>query len=91
MSLIVGRLSESIYLKKNEHTIVTSVDPGSPGEISGIAVSDELLSIAEESIVGKSIPEVVWLLREKADKNGKLDLAFQRDGIKRYISVKIRD
>ncbi len=78
-------------LKKNERVIVTSLDPGGPGETSGIAVSDELLSIAGESIAGKSIPEVGWLFREKADRNGKLDLVFRRDGTKRNVSVKIRD
>jgi C-terminal processing protease CtpA/Prc len=78
-------------LKKNESVIIAYVDSGGPGEASGIAASDELLSIAGESIAGKPLPEVGWLFREKADKNGKLDLVFRRDGTKRNVSVKIRD
>jgi C-terminal processing protease CtpA/Prc len=66
-------------------------ESGSPGEVSGIAVSDELVSIAGESIAGKPLDEVRWLFREKANKDGRLDLVFLRHGTKRNVSAKIRD
>jgi hypothetical protein len=79
------------FLRKNEKTVVTWIEPDSPAGDAGISVNDELVTIASEPIAGRPLAEIYWMLTEKADPSGKLKLMFRRDNKERNVEVAIRD
>jgi predicted aspartyl protease len=78
-------------LRKSERTVVCSVDPDSPGEKAGIAVNDELLSIAGELVAERPLAEARWMLRDKADASGRVNLVLRRGTATQKATVVIRD
>ncbi|HEY4233123.1 MAG TPA: PDZ domain-containing protein [Lacipirellulaceae bacterium] len=78
-------------LRKNEQTVVIFVEPDSPAEDAGISINDELVTVAGERIAGRPLAEIKWMLREKADPDGKLKLVFRRGDRERKAEVTIRD
>jgi hypothetical protein len=76
-------------LRKNDLTIVESVERNGPGERSGIQINDELVSVGGEVIHGRPTAEIRWMYREKADANGHLVLGMRRDGVERNVNVEI--
>jgi hypothetical protein len=78
-------------LRKQAKTVVVSVEPKSPADKAGILVDDELLSVAGQSIAGRPLAEVRWMLRDKADEQGRLSLTLGRGSAHRDVLVNIRD
>jgi hypothetical protein len=76
-------------LRKGGKTVFTYVQPNSPGDKAGLQNHDELVAIAGEAVDQRSLGEVRWLFREKADANGQLALNIKRDGVERQVSLTI--
>ena len=78
------------FLRKNEKTVVTWIEPDSPAADAGISVNDELVTIVGEPIAGRPLAEIQWMLGEKVDPSGKLKLVFYRANKERKVELTIR-
>ena len=76
-------------LRKSGRTIIAFVQPNKSGHKAGLQLNDELISVAEIPVNDKSMGEVRWMFRERADANGQLVLKLRRDGIDRDVTLTI--
>jgi len=77
-------LAESMDLEEDEGALISSVEPGSPAERSGLKIGDVILEFGDEEVEdARALPRIV----ANTDKGDKVQVTVWRDGKRKSLDV----
>ncbi len=77
-------LAESMDLEENEGALISSVEPGSPAERSGLKIGDVILEFGDEEVEdARALPRIV----AGTDEGDEVQVTVWRDGTRKSLDV----